>query len=782
MRLLLSLVLGPLLVSSLGCSDDDDARSDGGGGGGGDTPTTGSMPTSSSGATGTGGEGGGPSDTCGDDIVAADLTNAKWDGRFTIAGLSSQYGIAPMVHDFATDIDGTLIAAGRFDTLSGGAVTPLARWTNGGWEQARAVWEIPPPGDGFSAIAISDTGVLALATNDSFGEMTGEIWIDEGQGLESVGAFDGRVRTLAFFDDKLWVAGNFALDNGGDPVANIAVWDGATWTAAPGGAVDGPAFELLVDGDTLYVGGAFGMIGGVQAASIAAYDGSAWTARSFDGALAIYALARNGADLYAGGAFGDLSEAAGVARWDGAAWQLVGGGLAQYQTRGVVTDLVSHDGVLDATGCFNSAGGLDGAPEATASRSFARWDGSAWQSLDDGTKGALSPWFGTLACGDEGPTAVWDVPHQRLAYDGERLVAGGSFAGAGGVASQSLIARDADNWIAAGDANLGIAGSIDFIAAGGSGCDVYGVGTFTHVGGVEAVGRVLHFDGTSWTMLADDLPSDTWCPAIDVSPTGEVAVGCMVFPPAGDAEGVVLVREGDAMVPLSTPGLGPIQSLAWSPDGALWVGGMGATGYLARIDAGALEMVEEGFDGPVQYIDVASDRDVLVAGGFQMVGAVFAQRIARFDGTSWSKVGDGILGAPTALRRDGETIYVSTYDEGGGAYLLGKFDGTTWTELATPGSGITKDSAFNFNAIRVVAGTVVAGGAAELDDGSGRAVVTYRDSKFQALHGGVNAIGVGALAVTNDAVWIAGSITSAAPEASPISSVGVARLALESGE
>lgn len=189
-------------------------------------------------------------------------------------------------------------------------------------------------------------------------------------------------------------------------------------------------------------------------------------------------------------------------------------------------------------------------------------------------------------------------------------------------------------------------------------------------------------------------------------------------------------------------------------------------------------MIEEGFDGPVQHIDVASDQDVVVAGGFQMVGSLAAQRIARFDGTAWSKVGDGVLGAPTALCRDGATIYVSTYDDGTGAYLLGRFDGTSWAELATPGSGITKDSAFNFNAIRIVDGTVIAGGAAELDDGSGRAVVTYRDGAFQALRGGVNAIGVGGLAVTDDAVWVAGSITSVAPTTSPMSSVGVARLAL----
>ena len=90
---------------------------------------------------------------------------------------------------------------------------------------------------------------------------------------------------------------------------------------------------------------------------------------------------------YSGGAFGDFDEASGVARWTGTEWDVVGGGLGMYQTRGVVTDLVAHGEIVDATGCFNSAGGLDGSEDAVAALGIARWTGEAWQSLDDGSEG-----------------------------------------------------------------------------------------------------------------------------------------------------------------------------------------------------------------------------------------------------------------------------------------------------------------------------------------------------------------------------------------------------------
>jgi hypothetical protein len=760
--------------TAVACGDDsEDTRSSGGGG---HSASGGSAGTGTGGGSGGAGGSGGTTLACGEGIATSALSGGSWDDRFTIAGFSGPDGIAPIVYDFATDTDGTLVATGRFAYFEGEHVAPLMRWKNGAWEPARSEWQLTPPGDGFSAIAIAPDGDLALATADSFGEKDGEIWIDDGTGLVSVGAYSGLVRSLAFYAGRLWVAGVFTIAD--TSISGLATWDGTSWSAAPGGALAGNAFELTVDPSGLWLGGAFTSVGGVAALNVAHYDGTTWTAYDFAGALAIYALARTtSGELYAGGAYGELfDQASGVAKWDGAAWQTVGGGLAQFQTRGVVSDLVAHGDTIDATGCFSSAGGLEGAAGAVPARSVARWNGVSWQSLDDGTKKTIAPWFQPLVCGDEGPEAIWDASYQRLAFDADsRLVAGGSFAGIAGTLSQAIISHDAASWQAQGQSGIGFGGNLDRIATGGSSCDVYGVGSFGHAAGSPALGRVVHFDGNGWKVLVDSLPSDAWCPALDVSPNGEVAVGCMAFPPTGDAEGVVLVRSGDEMVPLDAPDLGPVLALEYSPTGTLFVVGGGSGGYLAKIDGAGLTVLEDGFDSGVSQIDVTSDSDIVVAGAFTKVGDTEASRIARFDGGEWSSLGDGLPGQVLALERDGTTTYASSYDEGNGAFLLGAFNGESWQELATPVAGLTPESFFSFNRIRVIDGALILAGTAELDDGSGRGLLIWENGAFRALGGGVGGISVDSIAVTNDSIWVAGQVAQAGSGTSAVSSVGVAR-------
>jgi hypothetical protein len=779
MKTLPTLALGLTLVSMFGCgSDDDPSRSSGTGGTSSGGGTGGSSATGGTSGGGAGGAGG--SVACGSDVTASALTGGSWDDLFTIPGFTGHDGVAPMVYDFATDTDGTLVATGRFTYFEGQRIEPLMRWKNGAWEPARSNWELTPTGDGFSAVAIAEDGELALATADSFGEKDGEIWLDTGSGLEVVASYTGQVRSLAYYDGLLWVAGAFTLSDGAS-IENLAVWNGTTWASAPGGAVDGLVYELYTDTSGLYVGGAFANVGGVAAANVAKYDGTTWTAFDFDGALGIFAITRtaNG-DLYAGGAYGPFEEASGVAKWNGTTWQTLGGGVAQFQTRGVVADLVAHGDTVDVTGCFSTAGGLEGAPSTVTTHAVARWTGTAWQALDDSDKATLAPWFQPLVCGDEGPLAIWDAGYQRLAFDADaRLVAGGSFAGIDGTLSQAVVAHDGTNWVSQGTSGSGFGGNIDRIATGGSACDVYGVGTFSHVGGQPAQGRVVRFDGSAWQVLPDSLPSDAWCPGIAMNQAGEVAVACVTFPPAGDAIGVVLKRDGDAMVPMDLEGLGAPLALAYSPSGTLWIAGGGVGGYLARVDTdGVLTIVEDGFDSGVNQLDVVSDTDIVVAGAFTKVGSANASRIAHFDGTTWTTLGDGLPGQVLALTRDGTTTYASSYDEGNGAYLLGAWDGTSWKELATPAAGITPVSEFSFNRIRKVGSALVLGGSAWMDDDSGRGLLVYENGSFRALEGGVGAISVDDIAISDDSIWVAGVIGQAGPEATAVSSVGVARYSM----
>jgi hypothetical protein len=217
-----------------------------------------------------------------------------------------------------------------------------------------------------------------------------------------------------------------------------------------------------------------------------------------------------------------------------------------------------------------------------------------------------------------------------------------------------------------------------------------------------------------------------------------------------------------------------INTLEHDADGRLWVGGGGATGFLGRIEGDALVMVEDGFDGPVHVVDPGAAGDVVVGGTFTRVGELAAPKIARFTPLGWRP-----LGAPpgfvAAIAHTASDVYVSTVDEGSGFLLLGRWDGAAWTELGSAAAGITPHRHFNFYAIRIVDDAVIAAGSAVLDDESARGALVYRDGVFRGLGGGVNAIALSDLAITRDAVWVAGLIAEAGAGASKVSTVGVAR-------
>jgi hypothetical protein len=82
----------------------------------------------------------------------------------------------------------------------------------------------------------------------------GQLAVIGGSGRYPIGAFKGQVRSLAWLDGSLWVAGVFSLGSA-NPIEGLAIWDGTQWSAPPGGALVGAAFELFVEGNTMFVGG-----------------------------------------------------------------------------------------------------------------------------------------------------------------------------------------------------------------------------------------------------------------------------------------------------------------------------------------------------------------------------------------------------------------------------------------------------------------------------------------------------------------------------------------------
>ncbi len=186
-------------------------------------------------------------------------------------------------------------------------------------------------------------------------------------------------QALGVFDGDLYAAGQFT-HAGMQPANSIARWDGAAWSALGDGL--GPngneppfayGFALAAfndgSGPALYVGGEFSSAGGAPAANIARWNGQSWSTLGSGVNATVRCMAPfddgTGSALYVGG---DFTEAGGatathIARWNGSTWSALGSGL---------------DGTPHAMGIYEAAGerslvvgGWFPSPEAY----LARWVG-----------------------------------------------------------------------------------------------------------------------------------------------------------------------------------------------------------------------------------------------------------------------------------------------------------------------------------------------------------------------------------------------------------------------
>src|SRR5258708_5729195 len=153
------------------------------------------------------------------------------------------------------------------------------------------------------------------------------------------------------------------------------MWDGSAWSALDTGT-DGPVKAIATDGYNVYVGGNFSAAGGVAAHNIAKWDSyaSVWSSLGTggggtNGTVDSIAVGFGGV-VYAGGTFSMAGgiPVSNIARWDGSAWFDMNNG-----TNGTVNALAingSGDGVY-VGGAFSTAGGI-------GAHNIAMWSDSGW--------------------------------------------------------------------------------------------------------------------------------------------------------------------------------------------------------------------------------------------------------------------------------------------------------------------------------------------------------------------------------------------------------------------
>jgi len=236
-----------------------------------------------------------------------------------------------------------------------------------------------------------------------------------------------------------------------------------SWHTVPG-KIEPPGAivkALYVLKDTLYVGGDFYYAGGIRVNHVASFDGTNWDTLGsgfYGQGVECFASYQN--ELYMGGGFYGpspvLGNAAGgvpytnkIARWDGAQWKTVGGGINMFATT-KISAMAVYKGELYAGGVFFEIGGLD------VMCCIARWDGTNWDSVG----------------------SFYGAVRAMVVFNNELYVAGGgnSFT-AGGVDSYNIARWNGSQWNRVG---LGL-GMYEF-------CSVYSLA-------VDTVNNILYAGG-----------------------------------------------------------------------------------------------------------------------------------------------------------------------------------------------------------------------------------------------------------------------------------------------
>lgn len=418
-----------------------------------------------------------------------------WDG--------ATWTILPGVFDAPVESlhshdDGTgaaLYAGGTFGT----PFPSIARWDGAAWSAVGSGVQFFP-----TAMATHDDGggerLYAIgrsyAIPPSGWEIRAARW--DGAGWEYLqSGLSADAWTLCEFDagagTELYAGGQFVLA-GGTRADHVARWTASGWSRiySSKGLIGGSGALAAVDaggGPVLYADAGLVYLN-TQSASVSGgivrWNVASWTALpgELDGRAEAFAAFDSGAgpQLHAGGTFATIDGVAlnGVARFDGAQWHALAGGVTQNGFPGSAHALLVHDfGAgprLVVGGDFDAAGGA-------SARHVAVWDGASWSALDLGMNGPVR----ALASYDSG--------------SGAQLYAGGDFVNASGVLVNYIARWNGSAWeplLGGMNREVYALATMDL----GDGPKLYAGGDFFVAGPVVAP-YVAVFDGTGWRGLID---------------------------------------------------------------------------------------------------------------------------------------------------------------------------------------------------------------------------------------------------------------------------------------
>lgn len=299
--------------------------------------------------------------------------------------------------------------------------------------------------------------------------------------------------------------------------------------------------------------------------------------------------------------------------------------------------------------------------------------------------------------------------------DGPALYAGGGFTSAGGNSANHIARWDGQDWTQVGNGvNDVVAGMVAF--DDGDGTALYAIGDFTSSGSTT-LNYVARWTGSEWTAIGAGLGGSGRTLAVFDDGDGATLYAGGGF--TSNGKGMLVRRiafwNGSRWQELGGGVLGgstaSVQALAVFDDGsgpALYVGGnFGFAGgndphnNIAKWDGESWSTLGDGVSGgtggnvlAMEVFDDGSGPALYVAGLFTSAGGQPIGKLARWDGQSWSAVGGGVsaglLGVQelVADHEAGKLYITGTISSAGGMSVsnIAVWDGESWSGL---GSGLT---------------------------------------------------------------------------------------------
>jgi hypothetical protein len=385
----------------------------------------------------------------------------------------------------------------------------------------------------------------------------------------------------------------------------------------------------------LYVGGSFTNAGGISTVAFATWDGSSWGSVGSLNGVAYRALPIGG-KLYVGGSFTLANNvwANEIATWDGTQWAPLGTPGRLNGVQDIVSALASDGTNLYAGGYFTNAGQLH-------TWYISRFDGTNWQTLGPGLNNRVD----------------------ALAVTNNLVYAGGYFtATTSGQPLRYIGCWDGTNWNSISDTY-----ELVYALAVGPG-GLYAAGTY-YTGTAYGSPFFKRWDGTNWQTMLNFLPDSTLFSSPLTDPIGYDALaiqGTNIFM-GGNITGFTQFDPNIPFDPATNCG-----NILRSDGTYCWIMGTGLNKTNVAL--------------------AAVGTNLFAAGTFTIAGGVPANQIARWDGSTWSGVGGGVVGNGTvlALAAIGNNLYAGgTFTNLGGVTIsrIAKWDGTNWSGLGSGTSG-----------------------------------------------------------------------------------------------